>query len=101
MEALPSCQTIPLVGERLCTIVQAAEGRAEPCPGDQCVYWEKGCILDGVEPDLLTHPAVAAILLRLREELEQANHYRVTIKRIRDDVKNFLYPRTVTFLYGW
>jgi hypothetical protein len=66
----------PLVAERgtdrLCTIVQAAEGRTEPCTEDRCAYWEKGCILAAADSDLLTHPDVAQLLLDLRRRLERA-----------------------------
>jgi hypothetical protein len=54
----------------LCTIELIAEGHAERCPGDGCVFWEHGCILARVESELADRPEVAQVLLDLRRELE-------------------------------
>jgi len=52
-------------------MVLAAEGRDEPCPESQCVYWEKGCILPAADAELRRRPEVAALLLGLRRQLER------------------------------
>lgn len=54
----------------LCTIELIAEGHAERCPGEECAFWERGCVLTRVEAELDGRPEVAKILLDLRRELE-------------------------------
>jgi hypothetical protein len=63
---MSTCETT-----RICTIVLATDGRPEPCSGERCAYWEQGCVFDGVGPDLVAYPEVAALVLRVRRELEQ------------------------------
>ena len=54
----------------LCTIELIAEGHAQRCPGEECAFWEHGCVLTRVESHLADRPEVAGILLDLRRELE-------------------------------
>ncbi len=54
----------------LCTIELIAEGHADRCPGEGCVFWESGCVLSRIEADLDGRPEVAALLLDLRRELD-------------------------------
>lgn len=54
----------------LCTIELIAEGYAERCPGEECAFWERGCVLARIEAELDNRPGVAQILLDLRRELE-------------------------------
>jgi hypothetical protein len=54
----------------LCTIELIAEGHGERCPGEECAFWEHGCVLTRIESDLDSRPEVAALLLELRRELE-------------------------------
>jgi hypothetical protein len=54
----------------LCTVELIAEGHADRCPGEDCAFWEQGCVLTRVQADLDARPAVARFLLELRRELE-------------------------------
>ena len=54
----------------LCTIELIAEGHASRCPGDDCPFWDHGCVLSRVEIELEGRPEVAELLLGLRRELE-------------------------------
>jgi hypothetical protein len=54
----------------LCTIELIAEGHAHRCPGEDCAFWEQGCLLARVQADLDDRPEVARLLLELRRELE-------------------------------
>jgi hypothetical protein len=42
----------------------------EPCPGDQCPFWEDSCLLTGLRSDMSSNPALVQFLLGLREKLE-------------------------------
>lgn len=53
----------------LCTIELIAEGHVDRCPGEECAFWEHGCMLARVESDLDNRPEVAALLLELRRDL--------------------------------
>lgn len=55
---------------QLCTIELVAEGHAERCPGEECLFWDRGCALSRIEHELDHRPAVARVLLDLRRELE-------------------------------
>jgi len=55
---------------QLCTIELIAEGHAERCPGEDCAFWDRGCVLARIEVELDGRPDVAQILLDLRRELE-------------------------------
>jgi hypothetical protein len=55
---------------QLCTIELIAEGHAERCPGEECVFWEHGCALTRIEYELEGRPDVAQLLVDLRRELE-------------------------------
>ena len=54
----------------LCTIELIAAGHANRCPGEECAFWEHGCVLSRIESDLDGRPEVAGLLLELRRELE-------------------------------
>lgn len=54
----------------LCTLELIAEGHAERCPGEECPFWERGCVLARIEAELDGRPEVAQLLLDLRRELE-------------------------------
>ena len=53
----------------LCTIELIAEGHAGRCPGDECAFWDRGCILARIETELNDRPEVAELLLSLRRDL--------------------------------
>jgi hypothetical protein len=42
----------------------------EPCPGDQCPFWDETCLLTGLRPQLASNPPLVQFLLGLREKLE-------------------------------
>ena len=42
----------------------------EPCPGDQCPFWDEKCLLRDLHPQLVTNPLLVQFLLGLREKLE-------------------------------
>jgi hypothetical protein len=42
----------------------------EPCPGDDCPFWDESCLLSGLRPELPRNPALVQLLLGLREKLE-------------------------------
>jgi hypothetical protein len=42
----------------------------EPCPGDQCPFWDETCLLTDVHPQLASNPPLVQFLLGLREKLE-------------------------------
>jgi hypothetical protein len=42
----------------------------EPCPGDQCPYWDESCLLAGLRSDMSKSPALVQLLLGLREKFE-------------------------------
>ena len=48
----------------------AAVDIAEPCPGEQCPFFEESCLLTEVRPHLATNPALVQFLLGIREKLE-------------------------------
>lgn len=62
---------------QLCTIELIAEGHAERCPGEQCVFWEHGCALTRIEYELEGRPDVARLLTDLRRELESGRELDV------------------------
>ncbi|MFN8223213.1 MAG: hypothetical protein U0R50_08245 [Gaiellales bacterium] len=55
---------------RLCTIEMIAEGHGERCPGEDCAFWSRGCVLERVESEIESRPEVASLLLELRREIE-------------------------------
>jgi hypothetical protein len=55
---------------QLCTIELIAEGHAKRCPGEECAFWDRGCVLSRIEYELDDRPEVAQLLLDLRDELE-------------------------------
>jgi hypothetical protein len=68
----------PTAGHRqLCTIELIASGHAERCPGEECVFWERGCALTRVEYALEGRPDVARLLVDLRHELESGRELDV------------------------
>jgi len=54
----------------LCAIELVSGEEASRCPGAQCAFWERGCVLARIEPELEAHPEVARLLLDLRRRLE-------------------------------
>ena len=67
----------------LCTIELIAEGHAERCPGEECAFWDRGCVLSRVEYELEGRPEVARLLLDLRRELETGRPVEVQEARSR------------------
>jgi hypothetical protein len=68
---------------QLCTIELIAEGHAERCPGEDCPFWQKGCVLTRIEYALDGRPEVARLLLDLRRELEAGRKVEVAEARSR------------------
>ena len=71
----------------LCAIELIAHRHAERCPGEECAFWETGCVLTGIETELEDRPEVAQLLLELRGELERGRPFasdgaRATLVRI-------------------
>ncbi|HSF60387.1 MAG TPA: hypothetical protein VLA69_01710 [Gaiellaceae bacterium] len=67
----------------LCTIELIAEGHADRCPGDECAFWDRGCVLTRVEYELSGRPEVAQLLLDLRRELEAGRAIEIGEARSR------------------
>jgi hypothetical protein len=67
----------------LCTIELVAEGHAERCTGEDCAFWERGCVLARVESELEAFPEAATLLLGLRRELEAGRTVEVDAARSR------------------
>jgi hypothetical protein len=65
-----------------CTLRAAAAAGVETCPGSECAFWDRGCVVEQVRFPL--GPEVSRYLLRLRLTLEAA--------RAQDDAR--LHPRT-------
>jgi hypothetical protein len=64
------------MADTACSLEQAL-GQLEPCPGPACSFWlaergEERCVLEGVERELRARPAVAAHLLVLRRDMDEA-----------------------------
>ena len=73
----------------LCTIELIVQGHAERCPGEACAFWEDGCVLSHLGPELELRPEVAQLLLDLRDELDHGRSYvsddaRAKLARILD-----------------
>jgi hypothetical protein len=60
-----------------CTIELIADGHAERCSGEQCAFWQQGCVLTRVQADLADRPEVAQLLVDLRRELEAGREVSV------------------------
>jgi hypothetical protein len=75
---------------RLCTIELIAAGHAERCPGEDCAFWQRGCVLTRVEEELDARPEVAALLLELRRELEAGHD--VPVDSVRSQFEHLLFP---------
>ena len=67
----------------LCTVELIAEGHAERCPGEECAFWERGCVLSRVESELAGRPEVASLLLDLRRQLDAGRQVEVEAARSR------------------
>jgi hypothetical protein len=67
----------------LCTIELIAAGHADRCPGDECAFWDRGCVLTRVEYELSGRPEVAQLLLDLRRELEAGRAIEIGEARSR------------------
>jgi hypothetical protein len=52
-----------------CHLLEAVD-IVEPCPGDQCPFWDETCLLTDLRPQLAPNPPLVAFLLGLREKLE-------------------------------
>jgi hypothetical protein len=42
----------------------------EPCPGEQCAFWDETCLLSPLHSQLASNPPLVQFLLGLREKLE-------------------------------
>ncbi len=69
--------SVSQIGPQFCTLRLVAEGRAEPCPREGCVFWEAGgavvqggCLIERLAVDV-HRPDLAASLLATREHLER------------------------------
>ncbi len=51
----------------------AAVDVEEPCPGEQCPFWDEACLLTGLRSDMSTNPLLVRFLLGLREDLEDGS----------------------------
>lgn len=60
-----------------------ATGHAERCPGEQCAFWGRGCVLARIEAELDGRPEVAGLLLDLRRELEAGRRVELEDARSR------------------
>jgi len=60
---------------RTCTLRLAADDRVEQCTGERCAFWDDGCLIERLGPDV-RRGDLAAYLLELRERLEQARDQR-------------------------
>jgi hypothetical protein len=67
----------------LCTLELVAEGHAERCPGLDCPFWERECVLARVEDEIGGRPEVAGILLDVRRALEAGRPLTVAEARAR------------------
>jgi hypothetical protein len=74
----------------LCTIEMIAQGHAARCPGEECAFWDRGCVLSRIELELEGRPEVAQLLFDLRGELEsgrtvELDEARSTLAHILND----------------
>lgn len=65
-----------------CTLRLASNGTVEPCTGERCGFWEAGgavvkggCVIERLGIDV-SRPDLAAYLLELREQLDEARDRR-------------------------
>jgi len=56
----------------LCTIEFIAGDETTRCPLDACAFWERGCVLARIQPELEGRPDLARFLVDLRRTLEAA-----------------------------
>ena len=80
----------PNAHQQLCTIELIAGGHAERCPGEDCPFWQRDCLLARVESELDGRPEVAALLLGLRRELEAGRE--VAVDQVRSEFEHQLFP---------
>jgi len=73
---------------QFCTIELIAEGHADRCPGEECAFWERGCVLSRIEAELDGRPEVARLLLDLRSELEAGR--ALELKEVRSRFAHLL-----------
>ena len=45
----------------------------EPCPQQDCPFWDTQCLLTGLRREMPTNPPLVRFLLGLREDLEDGN----------------------------
>jgi hypothetical protein len=74
----------------LCTIEMIAQGHAARCPGEECAFWDRGCVLSRIELELEGRPEVAQLLFDLRGKLEsgrtvELDEARSTLAHILND----------------
>ncbi|TMK77801.1 MAG: hypothetical protein E6G45_08525 [Actinobacteria bacterium] len=55
-----------------CHLLDAVDVQ-EPCPGEQCPFWDEDCLLAGLRSDMSTNPLLVRFLLGLREDLEDGS----------------------------
>lgn len=48
----------------------AAVDIAEPCPGEQCPFWDETCLLSDVRDQFEASPQLVQVMLGVREKLE-------------------------------
>ena len=73
---------------QFCTIELIAEGHADRCPGEECAFWERGCVLSRIEAELDGRPEVARLLLDLRSELQAGR--ALELKEVRSRFAHLL-----------
>jgi hypothetical protein len=52
----------------------------EPCPRDQCPFWDERCLLTDLHSQLASNPPLVQFLLGLREKLEDGPRPFVTLE---------------------
>jgi hypothetical protein len=52
-----------------CHLLQAVD-IVEPCPGDQCPFWDERCLFTDLHSQLASNPPLVKVLLGVREKLE-------------------------------
>jgi hypothetical protein len=77
------CVKTRLEHRQLCTIELITEGHADRCPGEECAFWDRGCVLARVESELNGRPEVASLLLELRREIERSRRVELDDARTR------------------
>jgi hypothetical protein len=78
-----------------CTLRTAAQGQAEPCPRESCVFWEPGgavvpgaCVIERLGVDV-RRVDLSTYLLEVRERIEQARTLAEVEATHREFVRRF------------